>query len=177
MLSVLAHAGDPLPDALATVQREIRAFARRKFPRLDPDDVAQATLCNLVRCKPNPDNPVAYVRKVAGNAAIDLARKQPSTVELDEAWMGTGAEDDRLAALLDSDATHAVVTAALEIHVKAGHDRLVRTVTVWLDLAEELGRAPSSREVEPLAGCSHTVVAQGLQRFRATLESLLREAS
>jgi DNA-directed RNA polymerase specialized sigma24 family protein len=73
---------------------------------------------------------------------------------------------------IERDATHAAVVAALRAHVQANDERTVTIITKWLDAADELGRAPSTREVAELTGVSHTTVAQALHRFR---EALARE--
>jgi hypothetical protein len=40
-------------------------------------------------------------------------------------------------------------------------------VTVWLDMAQERGKEPSSRRVAERTGVSHTSVNQALRRFRS----------
>jgi transcriptional regulator of aromatic amino acid metabolism len=74
--------------------------------------------------------------------------------------------DDAIAALLDREATAASVQAALTAAVADGADLLAHVVASWLDLAEELGRPPSSREVAPRAGVSHTTVNTMLRELR-----------
>jgi hypothetical protein len=59
---------------------------------------------------------------------------------------------------------------------EAGEHDVMRTVTVWLDLAEQHGDAPSSRQVAPHAEVSHTTVTKHLTRFRAIVADLRGES-
>jgi len=78
-------------------------------------------------------------------------------------WPGTCATE-----LIEHSATRARILESYApqcspaIARRADHHRL-------LDYAEEHGVAPSTRELAPLLGVSHTSVAKALARFRALL--------
>ena len=76
-------------------------------------------------------------------------------------------EDDAVVGLLDRAATAAWVEDALRAASAANDGMVVRVVTSWLELAETLGHAPTSREVAPVAAVSHTSVSQALRRVRS----------
>jgi DNA-directed RNA polymerase specialized sigma24 family protein len=141
-----------------------------------PDDVAQDTIAQLIKRPPKREvkNPWGYLSRSASNAARDslraLRRRQETTLDaLPE--QSLTALDDAIAGFIDRHATHERVVAALRIGIDMGDSLTVRIITVWLDLADELGKAPSTREVAVRAHVSHTRVAQALRQFR----TLLRE--
>lgn len=176
-MDALATAGAPSAQALVTVEGAIKRFSRSKYPTLDPDDVSQTTLYKLVRARPMPENPVAYLYTVIKSAAVEMLRSEHPSEPLDEAWVQQrAAEHDAVAALMDREADAACIAAAIALHLQAANHQLVRTITVWLDLAHERGSAPPLREVAKFAGCSHTLVSQALDRFRVTITVVLREA-
>lgn len=78
-------------------------------------------------------------------------------------------EDDAIARLLESTATAATLSSALRAAATAGDTALVDVVAAWLDLAQELGYAPSSRQVAAEAVTSHTAVNVALRRLRSYL--------
>jgi RNA polymerase sigma factor (sigma-70 family) len=153
----------------------LRGHVARVFPELDADEIVQEVIVRLIERRQNVapskiENPSGYLLAMTRNAAIDAIRagsrrRQP---QLDHPSDQFSSEDE-IAGLIDRDATHAALLAALRIHIHAGDTLVVPIVTAWLDTAEELGHAPSTREVAARAGVSHTSVAQALVRFRATL--------
>jgi DNA-directed RNA polymerase specialized sigma24 family protein len=114
----------------------------------------------------------SYLLAAARNSALDAirTRKRRQEVQVDVLPDQTQSADDAVAGLIDRDATNARVLAALRAGIEAGDDLTVPIITTWLDLADELDRAPSTREVASRAGVSHTTVAQALKRFRAVLQ-------
>jgi predicted AAA+ superfamily ATPase len=66
----------------------------------------------------------------------------------------------------DRNAAAATIVAALRAQIAANDVQPVRIVTEWLDLAEELGQPPSSREVAARAEVSHASVNRALMAFR-----------
>jgi DNA-directed RNA polymerase specialized sigma24 family protein len=120
--------------------------------------------------------PGAYLFWTSRNRAIDrIRRSQQRPNESIELLDQSGArryssDDDVFVRTLESHATAATVEAALTAAAAAGDHTVVRVVTIWLDLAEEWGREPTSREVAPEAGTSHTTVNTALRRFRTYLD-------
>jgi RNA polymerase sigma factor (sigma-70 family) len=157
------------------VMSQLQRYVRRSFPVLDPEDVVQATITRLWT-RPEPfrvaqiDNAWGYLVVATRYAAIDAlrTRKRQGEVLLEHPPERASAEDD-IAALIDRHASHAAVVGAFRALIATGDVATVPIITTWLDLADELGRPPSTREVAPRAGVSHTRVAQALQRFRAAL--------
>jgi hypothetical protein len=120
------------------------------------------------------ENAWGYLLKATRNSAIDAIRAQTRRREVPVEALGEDASspDDAVAALIDRDATHATVLAAMRVGIDAGDEITVPSITKWLDIADKLGRAPSTREVASRVGVSHTTVAQALKRFRALMEGL-----
>lgn len=148
----------------------------RVFPDLDPDDVVQGMLTRLLeqseRLARTPvEHAWGYLLGATRNAAIDVirARKRQRQVPLDAAGEPSSSED-AIAQLIDQDASHSAVVTTLQTYVAAGDKSTVRIITIWLDLADELGRAPSTREVAAHTGVSHTSVANALTRFRRRID-------
>lgn len=174
MLADLAAGASPETGALALLQQHLRAYVARVFADADPDDVVQAVIVRLLtrsgRFDAEIENPWGYVVSATRYAALDTIRARRRRRELPLESTGEGsAPEDHVASLLDRDATHSAVVTALRALIAEGDDMTVPIITTWLDIADELGRAPSTREVAPRAGVSHTRVAQALKRFRATV--------
>jgi DNA-directed RNA polymerase specialized sigma24 family protein len=158
---------------LETVIASLRRYVTARFPDLDADDVVQATITGLLERGHRIDDVEsarAYLLGATRYRAIDTlrARNRRPQVPL-EAIGEQPTGDDDVARLIDLSATRASVYESLQASVIAGDELLVRVVTVWLDVAEEQGHAPSTREIAPLVGVSHTSVAKALERFRRVL--------
>lgn len=169
---------------LATVLDWVQRIVRRGYASVDADDIAQETLARVFalaqqkRSEPIA-NPPAYITRIAQHLAFDAVRQQATLTpdsDLVERAPSSGpiraAHDEELAALLDRSATHTTVSAAIGIALQQRDFVAVRVVTVWLDLADELGREPSSREVAMKANASHTTVNKALGRFRELIQRL-----
>ena len=117
------------------------------------------------------ENSWAYLVAATRNAAIDAvrARQRRRALTLKALSHAPRSADDAVAALLDRDATHSAVLAAMRRAIEAGDASTVRIITEWLNIADQLERAPSTREVAVRAGVSHTTVATALKRFTALL--------
>jgi DNA-directed RNA polymerase specialized sigma24 family protein len=164
---------------LAIVLEQLRRYVARTFPDLDADDVVQSTITRLLgRSEPlrvsEIENAWGYLLVTTRYAAIDAirARRRRSEVQL-EGVPERPSPDDAIAALIDRQATHAAVLVALRTLIAEGDALTVPIITTWLDVADELGRSPSTREVAPRAGVSHTTVATALRRFRAVVAKSL----
>lgn len=113
--------------------------------------------------------PVAYLVWAARNRAIDKLRRQTlvDAHERGELPPGMIGDDERVAALLERDASVSDVRMAMKAAADAGDHLAVRVIRVWLNMASELGKEPGSRAVGERAGVSHTSVNQVLRRFRS----------
>jgi hypothetical protein len=176
LVGALAHGREPSSDTIKIVNSAIVRRIAKEFSRVDADAVAQDTMEQLLRSKPNPDNPTAYVFTIARRKALKWLRKNPRVADLDESRTPPDAADDAIAALLARDADRQEVITAMRVLTEAGEHDVVRTVTVWLDLAEQHGHTPPSREVAPHAEVSHTTVTNHLTRLRAIVADLRGES-
>jgi DNA-directed RNA polymerase specialized sigma24 family protein len=172
MLADAAAGREPDPEVVAAVSRHVRAYVARAFPELDADDIVQVTLMRMLgRGGPAvPKHALGYVIAIARNVAIDELRAhgRRSRMMSDIAGREAGGED-LVATQLDRETTRQAVVEGLRASIAAGDATTVRVITTWLDAAEELGDAPSTREVAERAGVSHTTVGKSLRRFRALL--------
>ena len=171
----LAAGGRIDPSALATVLVHLHRRVAVLFPDLDPDDIVQSTVAQLLKRRDRIaateiENSWGYLLGATRNAALDAIRamKKRRDTQLALVAEPMPAPEDAIAALIDRHATHQRVEAALDAAIQANED-IVPIITVWLDMAEELGKAPSTREVAKRTGVSHTTVAQALRHFRGRL--------
>lgn len=114
--------------------------------------------------------PAAYLTVIARNLVIQELARQRSELQLDsEVELGAGEEDVRLEAVLDRYEALVTLDQLRSRAIGQGDSVAVRVITAWLDLAEQLPRAPTSRQVAHEAGLSHTTVNRALARLRARL--------
>lgn len=187
MLADLRAGRDPDAELLAGVIGDLRRIVTRLYPDLDADEIVQSTMVRLLARSRQPDTPddaqttdqprteikdaSAYLVTATRNAAIDAlrARTRQRRLMLGEAPEELASDDDAVAGLLDSQATNAAVLGAMRAALRAGDRQTVRIITIWLDLADERRKPPSTRQVAARAGVSHTTVAAALRRFKALL--------
>lgn len=120
--------------------------------------------------------PGAFLFWKTRNRVLDRLRQanQHPTEPLDNESLERGhrwySEDDTaIVRLLEREASTELIDAAMRAALAANDDQVARVVAVWLGLAEELGREPTSREVAHIAETSHTAVRNALQRFKGYL--------
>jgi RNA polymerase sigma factor (sigma-70 family) len=174
----LSAGDEPDRRALATVVLHLRRYVQRVFRDTDADDVVQTTITRLL-ARPDRlagariENPWAYLVGATRNAALDAlrARRRQHEVSVDAPPDRTPAEDS-IATFIDRDATHAAVIEAFRLLVAADDPQTVRIITTWLDMADEFGEAPSTRQAAVRAGVSHTTVAYALKRFREAISKV-----
>jgi len=161
----------PAPDDYHVVQRHLDQQLRARYRTLnsaDRADVISDALLKVMgsarRGRIDPSgNPAGYLWRVVENRAKDMV-SEPQSMRLEDAGE-IRDRDDKVAVLLDADASSSEVTAALRV---ARHDpELVKTVAEWLRLAQEMGKAPTTREVAACLGVSHDTVARRIRRFKA----------
>lgn len=172
---LMAFPAQPRAEDMAVVMAGVRALVTRYGPEIEPEEAAQEVMVRLLGMAREGEerdpvrNPGAFITRIAQNTAIDLLRRggqHGHEVPLSEEHLELRAEDE-LPGLLHRSATHVTVRAAIAGCLADGDFVTVRIVTVWLDLADELGHEPPSREVAVHARVSHTTVNNALQRFRA----------
>jgi hypothetical protein len=166
---------------VAAITLGLSRFLAARFPGLrDPDDAASEALTRFVEAAHEGRvdralRPAAYLTRIARNAAIDRLRHEAFVdVVAEPVAAGTAtaspmADEDAIVRLLDSDATCELVSEGIGAANRAGDHTVVRIVTWWVDMAQSLSRAPTSREVGIRAGVSHTTVREALTRFRGYL--------
>lgn len=166
MVTRVAAGLEPDQQAMTIVRRELLSVVATSFPLVDAEDVVQNALSRLVRTPPESVNAWAYLRNIARDEATRTLRSRAQATgfppQEDVVDLEASEQEDRL---LERDAAAATVLAALRVHIGADLPT-TKIVTTWLSLAEELGRAPSTREVGAAASVSHTSVAQALSTFR-----------
>lgn len=166
---------------ITTVLQWLTGTIRRRYPSVEHDEIAQEALARVFALAPEDANaivnPAAYMTRVAQHLAVDAVRRA-TTLTADTPLIEVAASkrrtdctsEDEMAVLLDRSATHASVTAAIGLALAQEDFLTVRVVTVWLDLADESGSVPSSRDVAERANASHTSVNKALARFRALIQ-------
>lgn len=169
---------DATQTDVATVHSWVERLISRRFRSIDAEDIAQETLTRIVAIRKDGPrlvaNPAGYITRIAQHLAVDAVRRQAivsANSELVASASAPGESEDDIAALLDRSATQATIAAAIGVALRERDHMAVRVVTIWLDLADELKREPTSREVATRAHASHTTVIKALARLRALLAS------
>jgi DNA-directed RNA polymerase specialized sigma24 family protein len=139
-----------------------------RYRALGPDEIfdtaseAVARLLRESRRRGVPlDNPAGWLRTVAGNIAKEKLEDLGHFADSDE----EPADEDETLSVISRLGDQDAFVRALELAIADRDETTVRIVTDWIDLEEELGRSPSSRQVGEKTGYSHTTVNQALSRF------------
>jgi hypothetical protein len=158
---------------LDRIQRVLANFLAARFPDLgDPDDVASEAVARFTQAAQQGlvdarRRPAAYLIRIARNASLDRLRQEGRVDVVPEPPdLEGGLDDQAIVQLLNRDASCHLVSDAISAANLAGDHMVVVIVTIWLDLAESLSQAPTTREVGERAGVSHTTVVDALKRFR-----------
>jgi DNA-directed RNA polymerase specialized sigma24 family protein len=178
------------PDDYKLVLRTLTGFAQRfgvsrgDAEELASDTIAEAFMRSTTGARRPVDQPAAFLFWTTRNRLIDRSRRRRVREATEAPAEDPGgrtrsrsysADDDAIVRLLERQATAEVVQDALRAASAADDHLLVRIVSSWINVAGQLGRAPSSREVAPAAEVSHTSVNQALRRFRRYLPNDVRE--
>jgi DNA-directed RNA polymerase specialized sigma24 family protein len=154
------------------VRDALYAFLLARYRALGADevlDVVDEALLRLVETSAEAEEPLehaaAWLFTVAKNEALTRLRR----LRTGDRMPPDELDDDELAMLLDADASRSMVEDGFRRATSAGDHIAIRVVGAWLDLAAELGEAPSSRLVAARSGYSHTTVNDALGRFRSYL--------
>lgn len=175
LVSAFRSHGNDRPESddyrivLMTLTRFAQGFG---LDRAEAEDVAtEAVAETFERSADSTKDPVrqpaGYLFWLTRNRVFDRHRRTrlQDEAERSSAVRYYSRADDSLTAWLDQDARTEDLEDALRAAAAAGDMLVVRVVTAWLDLAERLGEAPTSRQVGPNAGVSHTTVNQALRRL------------
>ena len=158
-----------------TEQLPLLLSQRVKAENREPQDIAQEAMTRFLRAvgagRVDPDHsPAGYLLTIAMNVVRDDIRTAtPPTVVLTEGTPVPLTDIDHVTQLLDRIASADSVRRGLE-RAYENRDRMVLDVVrAWLDLAYQLGEAPSSRVVAEEVGVSKSTVANVLSRFKGYL--------
>lgn len=172
-VSGTGSAGGAGSDDVAAIALALTRLLVARFPRLrDPEDVASEAVARFIEAAQAQrvdvrGRPAAYLTRIAINMAIDRLRRDGREELVPEvSSVEPAADEEAIVRLLDSEATCRLVSEGIDAANRAGDHTVVLIVTHWIDLAHELSRAPTSREVEDRTGVSHSAVLAALARFR-----------
>lgn len=177
-LADLLAGRDPDPRAFEALRAVIVGYLRSAWPQVGEHDAYESSDEALERLLsrasggrgPTPDEALPYLLRTARNVQVDSFRRRRETPGIDVgAYEGAAVEDRDVLRLLDQAATLSTVRAALAHSKRLGDLRTIHVVSAWLDLAQEMERAPSSRDVGQELGVAHTTVQSALTRFKQYL--------
>lgn len=158
--------------ALASSQAEAAAEVVYEYLYEVDADLASAGFLRLLqalrsRASGGIRNPEAYLRVILRNVKIDELRRAKRISLLAERMVSEAlplgdqdAELERIFAELHVGSLQQKLASVEEVE-------LLKFVSSWLDLADELGRRPSSREASKFLGVSHQTVENRLAALRA----------
>lgn len=155
---------------LVTIQSVLAQAIRSVHHRLEPHEIAdiadEAIFRFVTAIKEGRINieqrPAGYLVSIARNLSIDRGRR-PVPAPLDD-W--DAAEEDKSLPIIEALSHRDAVRTAIRRAREASDHSVTRVVIAWRVLHDELGRAPTSREVSRRADLSHTAVLNTLQRAR-----------
>lgn len=138
---------------------------------LNPDvsaDVFIRLIVWLMNSEDQIRNPEALLRVMVKRASIDQVRRRdreiPVTTSTFELLTKSDAEfSDHIIAR--EQVRHAIRSAAAQ-----GEPAIAECATVWLDMADEFGRSPTSREVADRLDVSHQTVINRLRTLERFLD-------
>jgi hypothetical protein len=166
--------------ALMTALSELEAMLAVRF-RLSAGDASEAAseamTRFLERCEAgdvDPERAAGLLSVMARNIAVDMLRmrtRETPTEDIEKEVDHRASREDEISALLDRRADRAAIRDAMASLLALNDLATVRVAKVWLDLADELGRAPTTREVAAAAGVSHSTIQRSLQTFREFVPS------
>jgi DNA-directed RNA polymerase specialized sigma24 family protein len=161
---------------LKTLARYARGFG---FSSADAEEIAAAALADALSHSSDPTKDEvrkagAYLFRTTRNRALDArrrARLRDDELLVEDLEEGVPARyysqnDEDIARLINNDATVALLEDALRAAAAAEDHIVGHVVEAWLDLADELRKTPTSREVAREIGMSHTTVNHALRRLR-----------
>jgi DNA-directed RNA polymerase specialized sigma24 family protein len=172
---VLQGGGEASSEGLAVALSGLEAYlaARFRLSAGDSSEVASEAITRfLEQCLSggvDPERAAGLVTVMARNIAVDTLRRtgrETPTGNVENEIDSQYSRDDEIAALLDQGADRSAIVEAMEAALAIGDLVTVRVVRAWLDLADQLGRAPTTREVAAEAGVSHSTVVRALHAFR-----------
>jgi RNA polymerase sigma factor (sigma-70 family) len=177
LVARMRDGGEPTAAQLQSVLGVLSLWLRRRGLSVqDREDVCSEALGRLVKALREEEldparPPGAWLRVVADHLALDVLRRESirTGAPFDERTHAPRGEDDRLAALLDREASHEAVDRVLQQAAAEGKTTLVNVVTIWRGLARMNDEAPSNHEVAARLGVSHPTVGRALANMREML--------
>jgi len=146
-----------------------RSVIKRGLSPSDATEVAAETITRLVALaqegRIDERGAAGLLLTIAERLATDTARRAARSVPTAEPIEDRPSDEDQIAALIDAEADSLAIQQALASAFWAEEFELVRIIRVWLDLADDLERAPTSRESAAACGVSHATVQRALKRF------------
>ncbi len=181
LVDALARGAHPDPDDYHAVQRDLDRQLADRYRSLnasDRGDVISDALLKVMGAAQRgridmAGNPAGYLWRTVENRAKDAVR-EPRLEPLNEVGELCD-QDDKIAGFLEAQASAAEVTAALRA---LRHDPdLVKSIAEWLRLAQEIGKAPTTRELGACLGVSHDTVARRVLRFKQEITRIRMAAA
>jgi RNA polymerase sigma factor (sigma-70 family) len=173
LVARIRERAEPTSEQLEAVLRVLTLWlARRGLTTQDREDVCSEALGRLIKAVREGEldrerPPGAWLRVVADHLALDVLRRERirAGTPFDEQAHAPRSEDDRLAALLEREASRSDVDRALEQAAKEGRTIVVNVITTWRGLERMNHEPPSNREVADRLGVSHPTVGRALAAF------------
>jgi DNA-directed RNA polymerase specialized sigma24 family protein len=175
-VTVAAHESGVLATTIPAIGDDVAAKAILRFLLDIDEELAAPAFLRLIgalryrtseagRDAPQIQSAEAYLRSIVRNLRIDSFRQSVRHVRTVPLIEEVAAGDPGA----DSEDASARLTMALQLAAAQGESDLVKFATTWLDLADELGRSPSSREVAQVLGVSHQTAINRLKALRRFL--------
>lgn len=153
---------------LRRVHDGLRSIALVGFSSIQDDieDIVAETFLRFVAAvlggHVDPARPAhLYLIQTARDVAAERPRReQPLGLDVP-----ASRSDDAVSSLLQDAASSEAIDAAMAAARRNGDHGAAKVAAVWLVLAQDLGRAPSSSQAAEAAGISSTDVTDALTRF------------
>lgn len=172
----LLAAGEQLTNRqFSDLRADLHRVVRRTTSSLsseDVSDVADEAIAKFLSAQQqgrvHRRTALAYIRKIAKNETISRARRIRATSPLEDDQ--EDVTDNAIALIITRGSDAQTVERILAEAAASGNRTRTRVLNTYLDIAQSLGRSPSSRQVALLAEVSHSTVQAVLRQLRKELE-------
>lgn len=173
LVATIRDQGQPTSAQLEAVLHLLTLWlARRGLTTQDREDVCSEALGRLIKAVRGDEldrqRPAgAWLRVVADHLALDVLRRERirAGTPFDEQAHAPRREDDRLAAMLEREASRSDIDRALQQAATEGKAIVVDVISTWRGLEHMNHEPPSNREVADRLGVSHPTVGRALATF------------